>query len=161
MYYVTRKFDFLCNQLKNAINLYTSQNLVLWTIFSIFWAANAILLGALFTTGKFPRNPMVGVIISSVGVVMSLVWKIMQGRALKHINFYEHIIHNIEITLSIDKKFRVSPLEDDETYNKYLSSGTKAREIIPYCSVGAAIAWGLSLGFFIVKFLLFYCCMHY
>ena len=43
-------------QLTNALNLRSSQDQVLWSIFGAFWGANAILLVALFTTGKLPEE---------------------------------------------------------------------------------------------------------
>lgn len=42
--------DELWQQLGHAVSLDTSENQVVWTIFGLFWAADAILLVALFTT---------------------------------------------------------------------------------------------------------------
>ena len=60
-------------QLTNAINLRASKDQVLWSIFGAFWGANAILLVALFTTGK-PPVESVGAVVSIVGFSLSLIW---------------------------------------------------------------------------------------
>lgn len=55
--------DYSC-QLSNAVALASTTNQIVWTVFGIFWAANAVLLVALFTTGDLPhRTP--GLVVSA------------------------------------------------------------------------------------------------
>ena len=44
----------LWSQLANAVALVGKQDQIVWAIFGIFWAANAVLVVALFTTGALP-----------------------------------------------------------------------------------------------------------
>jgi hypothetical protein len=65
--------DQLWNQLSNAVALVAKQDQIVWAVFGVFWAANAVLLVALFTTGKLPEQS-VGIIVSGVGLALSVVW---------------------------------------------------------------------------------------
>lgn len=65
------KRNELWSQLQNAIHLRSSQDQVLWTIFGIFGAANAILLVALFQNGLVPDD-FPWFVISSAGMVCLL-----------------------------------------------------------------------------------------
>jgi hypothetical protein len=58
---------------------------VLWAIVGIFWAANAILLVALFQGGQPPSSRYVGPVLSAVGFLFSAAWFGLQRRALSHI----------------------------------------------------------------------------
>ncbi len=86
--------DPLWNQLSNAVALVAKQDQIVWTVFGAFWAANALLLVALFTTGKLP-DQSVGVIVSSVGLTLSLVWLAIEHRAMAWLKFYEGILREL------------------------------------------------------------------
>lgn len=91
-----RKVKFDANdQLSNAIELSCKEDQITWLIFSVFWPANALLLVALFTTGDLPtRN--VGIIVSGIGFILSVIWTIIQIRAIAHLRFFETVIDRIE-----------------------------------------------------------------
>ena len=143
----------LWSQLGNAINLRSSQDQVLWSIFGAFWAANAILLVALFTTGDLPSNPAVGLIVAGVGVSLSLIWHGIQNRALGHVKRHEELMKTLEEALDIDPRFAVSPEINRSNYDLFLRRGPSARTLMALCSLGGAVLWTLVLIFFVVKVL--------
>src|SRR3989442_6290509 len=83
------------NRLENAISLRSSQDQVLWTIYGLFSATNSLFLVALFQTGTFPKAA-VGVVVSIVGLPVSIAWLLIQRRALAHIANYDDIIRKID-----------------------------------------------------------------
>lgn len=64
----------------NAVTLVAKQDHIVWTVFGAFWAANAVLLVALFQSGDLPKRP-VGLIVSRVGFALSPVWLLIRHRA--------------------------------------------------------------------------------
>jgi hypothetical protein len=68
---------------------------IIWTIFGVFWAANAVLLVALFTEEGIPTD-LVCVIVSFVGVLFSVIWCLIQQRAINWLKYFEKLIYNIE-----------------------------------------------------------------
>ena len=141
-------------QLTNAINLRSSQDQVLWSIFGTFWAANAILLVALFTTGNLPSNPAVGIVISVVGLFLSLTWHAIQARALGHIIRHEELIRKIEVELGFDTELAVSPEINRQAYSQYFGRLPRARKIMAMCSIGGAFLWALAIAFFVFEVLM-------
>lgn len=138
----------LWQQLANAIQLRSAQDQVLWTIFGTFWAANVLLLIALFSDGHFPEA-IVGIIISLFGIGLGLVWHIVQHRALGHITKYEHLMKRLEKKLDFPKEFGVSGINEDD-YAQYVGQGIRARVVMPGSSMGALIIWAAFLFFFIL-----------
>jgi len=87
------------HQLENVIKLRSTEDQISWSIFGIFWAANAILLVALFQNGTMPHGT-VGIVIALVGFGLSFVWHRIQNRALKYVEMYEAIIEKLEKPLT-------------------------------------------------------------
>ena len=85
----------LWSQLNNAVTLVAKQDQIVWTVFGVFWAANAVLLVALFTTGNLPGRPA-GIIVSGVGVALSAVWWLIQRRAIGYLDFYGNVMRRLE-----------------------------------------------------------------
>lgn len=135
------------SQLANAIGLRSSQDQVLWSIFGAFWAANAILLVALFTTGKLP-DTNVGLVVSIAGVLMSLVWDTIQRRALGHVKRHEALMHKLEDTLEIHPDFAVSTEKNEPAYKKYVGVGMRARQVMLACSLVGGALWFLAAFYF-------------
>ena len=78
-----------------AVALTAKQDQIVWTVFSIFCAANAVLLVALFTTGDLPK-PTVGLVVSIVGLALSLIWLAIHHRAVEWLKFYESVMRELE-----------------------------------------------------------------
>ncbi|HUY12786.1 MAG TPA: hypothetical protein VMX16_04030 [Terriglobia bacterium] len=136
-------------QIQNAIALRSSQDQVLWSIFGTFWAANAILLVALFTTGDLPKNRWVGIVISAVGLAIALVWRAIQKRALGHIARLEELIRKIEEDLRVEPRLAVSAEINREDYQRYVGKSIfSARTVMPLCSAGSAFLWIVAMLFF-------------
>ena len=141
-------------QLQNAINLRSSQDQVLWSIFGVFWAANAILLVALFATGKFPSNPIVIPLIACLGIALCYVWYAIQKRALGHIVRHEELMRRVEKKLDFDPYVAASGKVNPDNTNKYLKRGPSARNVMPMCSKAGIWLWAIALILFVVVELL-------
>ncbi len=69
-----------------------------WAIFGIFWAAEVLLLGALMVTGHLPDRTA-GLVLSTTGVILSLVWGLIEARSLMFVVFYEKVVETLELEL--------------------------------------------------------------
>ena len=118
-------------------------------MFSIFWAANAILIVAVFNTGDLPGKPWITGVISLVGTLMCLVWHWVQCRARGNVIKHERLMERLEKKLFIPEPHRTSR-SPEEDYNELLGSGApwhtrgpRARDLIPYVSLSAILIWEL------------------
>lgn len=136
-------------QLSNAISLRSSEDQVLWSIFGTFWAANAILLVALFTTGKLPNDPDVGLVIALVGVIISLAWDKIQRRALGHVKRHEALMYKLEDKLEVDPAFALSTQINKHDYQKFVGLGIRARHVMLACSMAAGTLWLCAFIYFL------------
>lgn len=135
--------DQLWNQLGNAVTLVAKQDQIVWAIFGVFWAANAVLLVALFTTGGLPKWP-VGLVVSIVGVVLSLVWLAIQHRAMAWLRFYETIVRELE-----QKHLHVPPVVAFTGHPEKVK-GVRVRPIMLSCAIVSVLAWGHATWWFFV-----------
>lgn len=141
----------LWTQLANALQLRSSQDQVLWSGFGAFWAANAILLVALFPGGVLPSDP-VGLLISVFGALLALVWYVIQERVLGHLMRHEALIAKLEATIGFDPTYALSGELNQELYDTYLKKGLKARNVIKLSSLGVIAFWLIMLVIFIGRF---------
>ncbi len=141
-------------QLTNAINLSSREDQVLWSIFGTFWGANAILLVALFTTGSLP-NPAVGIVVSAVGMFLSLTWHIIQKRALGHLERFEELMRKLEAKLGFDPNYAVSVKINKKDYEQFLGKHPgSARKLMQACSLVGIVLWALGFIFFLSRSLI-------
>lgn len=134
----------LWDQLRNTTTMVVSQDRSVWSIFGIFWAANAVLLVALFRTGEMPTG-LVGKSVSGVGMLLSLAWLSIQQRALAYLHRYEDLAERIERELSFDPRFALSGKINTEDWERHLATGPRARTIMRICSLGVFLAWAAVL----------------
>ena len=71
----------LMTQLGNVINLHTDEHQIWLGAFYASLTTNSLLFIALFTTGKFPQNPLVILFIAMFGCSISLLLSTVQNRA--------------------------------------------------------------------------------
>jgi hypothetical protein len=135
----------LASQLANAVALVAKEDQVVWTIFGVFWAANVLLLGALFVTGSLPHR-VVGVTLSGVGVAFCLVWTLIQWRALHFLAFYERVQRLLEEDLFKDKSHLALSRKFNETvFNQAGWSKVPVRGIMMGSSIGISVLWLLGV----------------
>jgi hypothetical protein len=125
----------------------SSQDQVIWSIFGTFWAANAVLLVALFATGSPPTSFTVGRVVTGAGFVLSLAWHLIQGRALGHLLRFENLVEKLEERLHIAPELSISGHRNEVDYKNYVS-GLPARVVMKFCSAGATILWFLAALFY-------------
>src|SRR4051812_10877277 len=90
--------DHRWNQLAIAANLAAKQDQIVWAVFGVFWAANAILLVALFPDGGAPGRTA-GIIVSVVGVFTTVMWCLVQWRAIGFMEYYDALVMRLEQSL--------------------------------------------------------------
>jgi len=137
----------LWNQLANAVSLDASENQVVWTIFGLFWAADAILLVALFTTGDIPKRP-VGMLVSLAGVILSAVWYLIQKRAIGYLEFYDAVVDRLERRLGLPTGLAVSGKINDQLYKFSLKGSVSIRPLMNRCAGASALLWVAALFWF-------------
>jgi hypothetical protein len=133
--------DELWEQLANAVAFAAKQDQIVWTIFGVFWAADAVLLVALFTDGKLPEHP-VGIVVSVVGFAISLVWSAIQIRAFGWLKCYETVIKQIEV-----ERLHVPALIAVTGSGKRVD-GVPVRGLMITCPLVSAALWGWAIWWF-------------
>ena len=88
----------------------------------------AILLVALFTSGTLPSDPLVGIAIAIVGILLSLTWHAVQNRALGHLMRHEMLITKLETSLDFAPDFAVSADLNRGPYDTYLNVSKEGPE---------------------------------
>jgi len=146
------------NQLSNAITLICNQDQTIWNIFGYFWGTNALLLIALFSTEKLLTNSCIGIIVSSLGAMLSLLWRFIQKRAIAHMNRFESTMLKLEDSLKIDSSVSLSGKRNVEDYNFFIGEkGGVARKWIIISITLIMIIWILSLIYFISQSIKSFC----
>ena len=136
-------------QLSNAVALASTTNQIVWTVFGIFWAANAVLLVALFTTGDLPRRTP-GLVVAAVGLALSAVWFLIQLRAILYLGFYEGVIRELESKyLKIPAAVALSRELSDQFLKSVGSRFWSMRAIMLLCAVASCLAWLWAFAWFL------------
>jgi len=103
----------------------TNQNVVVWTVVSIFAAAHALLFQSFVTArAAAPEHARLAWTVAIVGVVASGVTGVLVDRAIRFLTLHETVVADVERALGLVEKFR-------------LCEGTTARRAIFYGSFGA------------------------
>ncbi len=133
--------DHLWMQLQNAVALAAKEDQIAWTIFGIFWAADVLLLGALFVTGRVPERA-VGVSVCIAGSVLSLVWYFIQSRALRFLSFYEKVQHALELQLLTGRvDVALSPRLNSTAFDAAQGTSVRARPLMIGSGIGSTVVW--------------------
>jgi hypothetical protein len=140
----------LFQQLANAVTMCSAEDQVIWAIFGTFWATNAILLVALFSTGELPKSPAVGIAVSAVGAGLSIVWHLIQQRALGHLQRFEELVELLEKRLQVPTDLALSAKVNTSAYTRFLSKGVRARKLMVGCSLASTLLWAGALIYFVI-----------
>ncbi len=142
--------------LQNFSSLRTGQDQVMWSIIGSFWTANSVLIVCIFTSQEniFHQS---GITVSIVGFVISLVWNLIQNRALKRIIIYEDAIKEIEEKLQLEYKHCSFLTSTSKTYDSSKDKNS-ARYILKLFSKSVIYIWLLSLFIFTFLILKQYMC---
>jgi len=147
----------LWDQLTRVRDARNAQDGVLWNMFSTFWASNAVLLVALFSTGKPPESPVVGIVVSTVGTALSLAWYGIQARVLGHIVRFEELTREIERRLNLEPEITlnaggfINKKSPELSAASFFEKSPSARRIMERCSQGTAVLWALAFLAFVVS----------
>ncbi|MGD0922788.1 MAG: hypothetical protein ABSA70_13630 [Terriglobia bacterium] len=135
--------------LNNAVSMCANEDQIIWSVFGTFWAANAILLVALFSAGKLPESPFIGSVVAAVGAVMSLIWHLVQRRALGHLARFEDVVHRLEEQLGISPQLALSATINVDARDRFLRP-PRARPLMQGCSFVSALSWFVFFLYFVV-----------
>ena len=133
----------LFTQLQNAIALRSAQDQVLWTILGFFGATTAVLLSALFQSGRFPDQMAIAMVVVLAGILLCLAWNSIQARALGHIRRHELLIESIERELRLPPEIAVFPKINVKLYDEAQIGGTPARTLIAQVGWFALVLWAI------------------
>jgi hypothetical protein len=135
----------LWKQLSHAVTMRTAGDQVVWTVCSVFSAANAVLLVALFPEGQAPSK-LVGLVVGSVGFVLALAWGAIQKRVLRHLDRYEDIARTLEDALRLPAQFRVTAPKGMSDDPRYFTGTFRARPTLSLLTVLAVLFWFSVIG---------------
>jgi hypothetical protein len=85
-----------------------NQDTVIWSVYSIFWAVNALLLNVFFHNGQPPVNRIVASLVAIVGVVAACLWLALHLRGLDNLKRLEGATMAIENGASVPVDARIS-----------------------------------------------------
>lgn len=135
----------LGDQLNRVVTLRVNQAQIVWRIFAAFWAANAILLVALFRDGRYPDDRAAAVTVTSVGLLLSVTWFGIQRRALGHIERFEKLMARLEVRLGVPQDLALSGTINRDDYNKCVPHGPHGRPLMLFFNFVAAALWLAAL----------------
>lgn len=133
----------LWKQLQNALAKRSSQDQVIWSIFGIFWAANALLFVAVFTSNGKILEGLVVSIVSIIGIFTSIVWRFLLRRAINHIELDENLMSHIENIL-LEKNPELRLTKDPKSKSDI--QGPQARAAMRWSILVFLSIWVLGVG---------------
>ncbi len=149
-------------QLTGCVTQYTSVNLILWTIFSIFAAAHALLVTALVTSlgdqGKIiGDHPHIAVWLSLVGLLAAFAWALLLRRTIGHLVWHQKLVERIEASLGIEPQYQMFPArlpgrepgQPDTSRLPMWGYGPPAKIVMQICSGLTALGWLCVLIYFL------------
>lgn len=138
----------LLKHLQNMITLRNGQDQVFWMVFSAFWTTNALLLISLFSVGKGRWTvEEVGTIISFIGIFVTIIWTLIQVRALDRIQMHENSIAYIEKKLKLQQELCAYSIPPDRTF----FIDVQARRVVKFCCFFVLSLWIISFIIFLIN----------
>jgi hypothetical protein len=128
------------HQLQLASSARAGESQVAWTIFAVFWAAQVLLVGAVFQGDQFPPNVAPTFGLAFLGAIMSIAWGITQHRSLLHLERHEHLIDLLESELVQ----RGEMLPEHRLTMASLHKGPRARTVMRVCAWTATGIWTMG-----------------
>lgn len=136
------------NQLTNAVQMAAKQDQIVWTIFGVFWAANAVLLVALFSNGRLPTAP-IGIAVCGTGTILSFVWFIIQRRALRWLAYYDEILYQLERKhLRIPAELALSARINRKTFEEKIGGGIRVHTLMVVSGLAVMTGWLATIFWF-------------
>jgi hypothetical protein len=128
---------YLSAQLLAATELMAASQRMAWQLFGAFCVTNALLLIALFASGEIPV-PLVGVVVSGAGLVLSAVSWLLVRQAADLTHTYAALIGRIEQRLQVRNGLGVGGAATEAGIGGLIAAG----------ALGAGILWLIALALF-------------
>jgi hypothetical protein len=137
-----------------AVNQYQSVNRILWTVFSIFFAAHAVLIGAV--AQRWNDSGGILMMLSGIGAITAFAWTLLILRTIGHLRWHEEHVTRIEEDLGIGRPYRMFPARIakgefghyQDTNALPLRYGPPAKIFMQVCTWATFVAWLLALAYF-------------
>ena len=130
----------LWKQLAAAIAHRSTQDQIMWSIFGIFAAANAVLLVALFPNGEEPRG-WPGAAVGGAGLALASVWWLLQWRAIAHVKRLNHLVEKLERLLKVPAGLAMSTKINRADAENSMRWTPSAAAVMKGTVPVAAVAW--------------------
>ena len=134
--------ELLRDQLRNAVARWSAEDQVSWAIFSLFMAANAIIARQLPHRDHWFSASFA----CAGGLAASIVWRVLQGRVVWHLSFFEDVVWELEKKLGLSGRFLLSSRHN--LVNKKVCIRGLARSVMLLSIDGATVVWALALWYF-------------
>jgi len=134
--------ELLRDQLRNAVARWAAEDQVSWAIFSLFMAANAILARQLPHRDHWFSASFA----CTGGLAASIVWRVLQGRVVWYLSFFEEVVWKLESKLALPECFLLSSRHN--TVNGKVHIRRLARSVMLLSIDGAAFVWAAALWYF-------------
>src|ERR1041384_5395069 len=128
-------------QLKNAVALTTNQEKIVWTVFGVFLASQGVVVSGIVRNGGPLNGPLASFFLSICGFGLSIVWFLIQKRAIGHLKRYEELVFNIEMRLKVESNLPISPQRNKQAFDSHLGAGIRVREVMPAVSMVLIFVW--------------------
>jgi hypothetical protein len=136
-----------------ANNLKMHEDNLSWMIFSIFWAANALLLVALFQNGDIHLTKIKWIVVPLFGILLSTTWFILENRILAYQIFYEDLVARLEKKLNIHEDFLTN--KNNNIYYEKIVKGNmciRAKPMLKTLPIFGVMGWvGIGLLIWIIN----------
>ena len=142
--------DELWKQLGHATTIVASRGQVLWTQSSVFWAANAVLLVALFQGGEPPKKDVVGFLISATALGLTIVWRLLQDRMIGLLKCDEELLTTIQKHLNIEDQLIVSRKPEIGGARALGRRTFPAKRVLQVATDACALWWFISMCIFLI-----------
>jgi hypothetical protein len=131
----------------------TNQNSVVWTVASLFAAADAVLAGAIteaITAQTLHERTTLTLAI--VGVVLGVFAFALVDRGLRFMTFHEEVQRTIEKALKLPIRYTLSH-ENNPLYRQHVRRSLPAKLMLRLLCLGAIATWGAVVVFMWLRLL--------
>jgi len=137
----------LQKQLDRVVAARANENLVTWTVFSVFVASMGLFANAALRAASESAY-LQGAVVALAGLFLSIIWNITLNRSLLHLELGETVTLRLERALSIDPEHSVT--EANPIYRERMASVPKAKPALRAVALVSLLIWFVVTACFLV-----------
>lgn len=136
--------ELLSQQLANAVSFASKQDQIVWTVFGLFWAASAALLGTFLAHDPAStKGRQLAMFVT--GLASAGVWALIQRRAIAYLNFYDGVIEELETRLGFDGDRVALSTALNPKLREHHVKGMSVRPLMAWCPAVVVAIWLVAL----------------